>query len=105
MKGHLVSSKFEVGSTPWQILVPEGALYIPEAKIKIYEWKDRNFYGLVERLNEQEFNDAKEFHARDLQEVELDEVVVQEISALFSKIEPAIPAMREIYRRTHRLRK
>ncbi|GEM_PF-6562069 len=105
MKGQLVIKECEVGYNPFHFSVYKDTLYIPEAQLKIYHWQDIRPYGLVERLNQQEFNDLKEVHARDLQEVELDDLVVNEISTLFRKIEPVIPAMREICQRIAKLRK
>jgi len=103
MRGYLVTTEFEVGQTPWHFLVPEGTIYVPEVKIKVYQWKDRDFFGLVGRLSQQEFKDARTFHSRNLKEVELDRAVVRELATYFSQIEPLIPAMKEIWKLSTRL--
>ena len=105
MKGYLVTNEFEVGHNPWHFSVHKDTLYVPEAQLKIYHWQDRRAYGLVERLDQQEFGDVRSFHAQDIQEVQLDEVVVREISALFDQVEPVVPALMDIWRRVHRLQK
>ena len=103
MKGYLVTNKFEVGATPWHFSVYENTLYVPDVQLKIYHWQDRQEFGLVEKLSDQEFKDVKEFHSRDLRELALNDKALVEICDLFRQIEPMIPTMRELYRRLGRL--